>query len=318
LADTASGQFVRKCSMRLVPYCGLLLARALLLTCGHTLRGRDIPGPPVVDGVKNALQTSTASSKISALKVKSVFASNSAQAAAAQANTARIHIEELYVKTKNVMPELNAIKKVAKAQASAANDASKDTQNSYKAMEKQMKSVTENSKLLAVQEVKKLLKKKYHELSDWRHKVLVNPWEQGQVASAKAAIPYFKTMGSFAGSMAIYGLEAGAMKSAAASDLANSKSLAAGVEAKREAGDVIGAAQDQEMANALKIQSGQLAARGSTLDSQIASMKNVVPQYAAAAHGAAWNAEYAANPDGLPPPPVDPNFAFTPAPPKLG
>jgi len=288
----------------------LLLANAVLLACGHTLRGRDIPGPPDVDPVKHELQMGTAAAKISALKVKSVFAANSAQAAAAQANTARIHVEELYVKTKAVMPELNAIKKAAKTQAAQANAASKDTIKSYKAMEKQMSKVTEDSKLLAVKEVKKLLKQKYHELSDWRHKVLANPWERGQVAATKAAVPYFKTMGAFAGSMAIYGLESGSMKSQASADAANAASLAAGVDAKRAGGDPIGAAQDQEMANALKIQSSQLAARASTLDGQASSMANVVPQYAAAAHGAAWNAEYAANPDGIPPPPIDPNFAY--------
>merc|ERR1719355_229567 len=107
-----------------------------------------------------------------------------------------------------------------------------------------MKPVVEDSKRLAVAEVKKLLKQKYNDLSAWRHQVLRNPWEQGQVAATKAAQPYFKMMGNFAGTMATYGLEAGAMKSAAASDAANSKSLAGGVEAKKAAGDDIGAAQD--------------------------------------------------------------------------
>lgn len=296
----------------------LLFGRAVQLACGHTLRGLDapeIPGPPLVDATKNNLQINTAAAKISALKVKSVFASNSAQAAAAQASTAQLNVEELYVKTKAVLPELNAIKKIARVQSKKANDASKDTIKSYKAMEKQMNKVTEDSKFLAVTEVKKLLKQKYHELSDWRHKVLTNPWEKGQVAAAKAAAPYFKTMGTFAGSMAAFGLEAGAMRSQAAADAANAKSLAGGVEAKKAAGDVINAAQDQQMAQALETQSGQLAARAATLDGQIASMKNVVPQYAGAAHMAAWNAEYGENPDGVPPPPVDPNFAFTPAPP---
>lgn len=302
-------------TMHLSTIASLLFARSALLACGLTIRGDDIPGPPEVDSVKNDLQINTAAAKISALRVKTVFASNSAQAAAAQASSARIQVEELYVKTKNIMPELKAIKKVAKSKAAEANAASKDTLASVKGMETQMKPVIENSKLLAVQMVKSLLKEKYAELSDWRHKVLRNPWAQGQVDATKAAAPYFKTMGTFAGSMAVYGLESGAMKSQSAADAANAKSLAGGVEAKREAGDLIGAAQDEEMATALSTQSQQLAARGATLDSQIASMKNVVPQYAAAARSAAWNAEYAANPDSVPPPPLDPNFAFTPAPP---
>jgi len=266
--------------------------------------------------VKHNLQINTAAAKISALKVKSVYATNSAQAAAAKAATAKLHVEELYVKTMNVMPELNAVKKLAQSQAARANEASKETHGFRKGMEKKVSEIMTDSKLLAVQAVKKLLKDKYNELSEWRHKVLANPWEQGQVAAAKAASPYFKTMGTFAGSMAAYGLEASTMAGQASADLANAKSLAGGVEAKKEAGDVIGAEQDAEMAKALEAQSGQLAARSATLKSQVASMQNVMPQYSGAAHVAAWNAEFTANPDQVPPPPVDPNFAFTPAPPK--
>jgi len=300
--------------MRVGLCCGLILAQVALLVSGNTLRGVDVPEPPAVVGAKNNLRINTAASKISALKVKSVFAANSAKAAAAEAAIAKLHVENLYVKTEAVMPALSAIKKVAQKQAESANSASKESVTSVKAMEKQMKQVTEDSKLLAVQQVKSLLRQKYGELSDWRHKVLANPWEKGQVQAAKAAAPYFKTMGAFAGSMAVYGLEASSMKGQAAADAANAKSLASGVEAKREAGDPIGAAQDQEMANALDMQSQQLAARASTLGGQIDSMKVAQGQYAGAAHMAAWNAEYATNPDSVPPPPVDPNFAFTPAP----
>jgi len=261
---------------------------------------------------KHNLQINTAANKISALKVKSVYAANSAQAAAAKAATAKLHVEEIYVKTMNVMPELKAVKKLAMSQSAKANAASKQTIGYRKTIEKKAPDIMTESKLLAVQEVKSLLKEKYNELSDWRHKVLTNPWEQGQVAAAKAAAPYFKTMGTFAGTMAGYGLEAGAMKSQAAADMANAKSLAGGVEAKLEAGDKIAAEQDREMAKAMEIQAGQLAARAGTLESQVGGMQNVVPQYSGAAAMAAWNAEGTANPDALPPPPVDPNFAFAP------
>jgi len=282
---------------------------------GHTLRGAEGNGPPPVGLEKHNMQINTAAAKISALKVKSLVAANGAQASAAKAATAKLHVEEIYVKTMNVMPELNAVKKLAKSQASKANAASKETIGFRKDMEKKVSKITTDSKLLAVQAVKSLLKEKYKELSEWRHKVLANPWEQGQVAGAKAAAPYFKTMGTFAGSMAAYGLEASSMKSAAASDAASAASLAGGVDAKKEAGDPIGAEQDRQMAAALKTQSQQLDARAATLTGQVASMQNVVPQYSGAAYGAAWAAEGAANPDQLPPPPTDPNFAFTPAPP---
>jgi len=304
--------------MRFILLWWLFFARVTLLVSGHTLRGwtrQDPLGPPAVGLEKHNMQINTAAAKISALKVKSMIAANGAQASAAKARTAKLKVEEIYVKTMNVMPELNAVKKIAKSQAAKANAASKETMGFRKDMAKQVKKITMDSKLLAVQAVKSLFKEKYKQLSEWRHKVLANPWEQGQVAAAKGAAPYFKTMGTFVGSMAGYGLEASSMKSAAASDAANAESLASGVDAKKEAGDPIGAEQDREMATALKTQSQQLAARASTLDSQIASMQNVVPQYAIAAGMKAWNAEGAANPDSVPPPPVDPNFAFTPAPP---
>merc|ERR1719502_1754784 len=100
------------------------------------------------------------------------------------------------------------------------------------------------------------------------------------------------------------------MRSQSAADAASAKSLAAGVAAKQEAGDVVAAAQDLQMAKALEAQSHQLAARASTLDGQASEMRNVIPEYAKGAQVASWNAMYAANPDSVPPPPVNPNFAF--------
>lgn len=260
--------------------------------------------------VKHELQLDTAAAKISALKVKSVFAANTAQADAAEANTQRMKAEEVYMKTVEVVPELNSIKKYAQDMDASANEAMQEAEASAKRIEGDLKDVEEKSKLLAVQREKALLKEKFKDLSDWREKVLRNPWEQGQVAAAKAAAPYFKSMGSFAGSMASYGLEAGAMRSQSAADAQNAKALAAGVDAKQEAGDVISAEQDREMAKALQTQSKQLADRAVTLDGAVTDMNNVVPQYAQAAQMASWNAEFQANPDGVPPPPVDPNFAF--------
>lgn len=279
--------------------------------CGHQfLEARDVPGPPLVDQTVHRLQTGTSAAKISMLKSKAVLASHTAQAAAAQAATQKLKAEEIYVKTKLVLPELMAIKKTAKSQAQSAVDASKESVGAMKAMKKEMKTIKQQSQILAVQEVKVLLKQKYHQLSEWRHKVLTNPWEKSQVAVQKAAKPYFQMMGKFGASMAAYGLEAGNMKSQAAADAANAKALMAGVKAKRDAGDTVAAAQDQQMANALETQSKQLAARGATLEGQAAEMRNVMPEYAKGAQMAAWSAQHQVNPDQVPPPPVNPNFAY--------
>jgi len=292
-------------------------ALALLLAqfvCGTKLRGVNYDPPPV-DQVKFNVQMNTASAKLTALKVKSVLAANNAQAAAAQARAEKLHIEQLYVQTYQVLPELAAITQAAKSQAAQANEASKATIAMMKQLQKDAKAIPDLAKQLAVEEVKSLLKEKYSQLDDWRNKVLTNPWAAGQVAATKAAQPYFKMMGNFGASITAYNLEAGTMRSQAGGDAANSKALAAGVQGKKDSGDVIGAAQDQEMANALKTQSQQLTARAGALDSAASQMHSVMPEYSNSARLAAWNAEYAANPDGIPPPPVDPNFAYTPPPP---
>jgi hypothetical protein len=292
-------------------------ALALLLAplaCGTKLRGVNYDPPPI-DPVKYVLQVNTGVERVAALRVKSVLAANNAQAAAAQARAEKLHLEQLYVQTYQVLPELDAIQKAAQLQAADANEASKSTIAVMKQLQKDVKPIPELAKQLAVEQVKQLFKEKYTQLDDWRNKVLSTPWEKGQVAATKAAQPYFKMMGNFAASMGAYNLEAGAMRSQAAGDAANAKALADGVEDKKNAGDVIGAAQDQEMATALKTQSQQLAARAGALEADASQMHGVLPEYGNAARLAAWNAEYSANPDGLPPPPANPNFAYTPPPP---
>lgn len=302
-----------------------LFAQIALLTCGHQLREPEKEGevpeaaapappsnllPPSVDSVTYGLQRDTAKGKISALKTKTVFAANTAQASAAEASVQKMKAEEVYMHTMEVGPELSAIQKYATSQADLASEASKESEGALKNIEKASKSLEEESKQYAVQEVKTMLRGKYDELSDWRNKVLTVPYEDGRVAATKAAAPYFDYAGKFAASIGAYDLEAGSMRSQAATDAANSKDLAAGVDAKMESGDVVAAWQDREMAAALATQSKQLADRAATLNGQAAEMRNAAPQYGAAAHSAAISAEYAANPDGVPPPPVDPNFAF--------
>jgi len=287
----------------------VVITRVALLASGHQLRQTpsDIPeaNPAVHDTTRD-----TAASKISVFRVKANLAANTAQSAAAQAATQKLKAEEIYVKTKNIMPELEAVMAVAKDQAKSAQEAGAESSKGMTSIEKSVKRIKNDAKLLAVEGVKKMMKDQYNNLSAWRHGVLNNPWAKGQVAATKAAAPYFQMMGKFGGTVAAYNLEASTMSSQSAADAANAKSLAAGVKAKEDAGDKIGAYSDQTMADALKVQSAQLAARAGSLAGQAADMTNTMPQYANGAHMAAWAAEFAANPDGVPPPPVDPNFAY--------
>jgi hypothetical protein len=295
----------------LVPFG--LLGSVLPLAIGLHLRDPlDFTTPPRVDTEKLEIQTSTVATKLSALRVRSSNAANTAQAAAAQAVADKLKAEEIWMNIAYVKPELDAIQNRTQLHATQAAESAVTSQEAVANMTEQLKNVTEGSKLLAVQEVKVMLKEKSKALSEWRHSVLSNPWQRGQEAAAKAALPYSKMMGQFGQAMGAFGMEAQSMRSQATADAANAAELRSGVDAKNKVGDVIEAAQDYTMADALSTQSRQLSERASTLDAQISTMQGQLPAYSSAAHMASWNAVYAANPDGIPPPPVDPNFAFSP------
>merc|ERR1719387_1727463 len=93
--------------------------------------------------------------------------------------------------------------------------------------------------------------------------------------------------------------------------------LAGGAQGRQDGGDVIGANQDLNTAVGLKKSSQKYAAGAAALHSEANNMNKMIAEYVAAGHLAAWHAAYKADPDVLPPPPVDPNIAFTPPPPAL-
>merc|ERR1719326_2127411 len=67
----------------------------------------------------------------------------------------------------------------------------------------------------------------------------------------------------------------------------------------------------------MKSTSAKFAGAANALHAQANQMNRIIAEYIAAGHMAAWHAAYAADPDALPPPPVNPNYAFTPPPPAL-
>merc|ERR1719321_1650808 len=70
-------------------------------------------------------------------------------------------------------------------------------------------------------------------------------------------------------------------------------------------------------ASAMKKTSAKFAGAANALHAEANQMNRLIAEYVAAGHQAAWMAAYKADPDALPPPPTNPNYAFTPPPPAL-
>jgi len=269
--------------------------------------------PPAVDMVVHGGELRWAKEKVKALQAKTALAASSAEAAAAEASTAPLRIEALRVQTTAVRPEIAMSQSIAEKAAQSATKASSDATSALKATEASVKGVVDDAKKLAVFEVQKMLRTKYHELKEWREKVLTDPFTRRKKAAAKAAEPYFKMVGAFKDRITAYNAGVASMTSRSQNAAAAADSVQAAAEAKEKSGDKIGAAQDYEMAKALKAESKSLDGQASSMSDSITNIeKSIIPEYMTAAHMAAWNAEYREDPDSLPPPPVNPNFAFAP------
>merc|ERR1719375_2118373 len=94
----------------------------------------------------------------------------------------------------------------------------------------------------------------------------------------------------------------------------SAQGIASGAQGRLNGGDSIGANQDIMTANAMRKTAGQLAGSSQALQAEADNMMKWIGEYTVAGHMAAWHAEYEADPDVIPPPPVNPNYAFTPPP----
>merc|ERR1719159_374148 len=98
--------------------------------------------------------------------------------------------------------------------------------------------------------------------------------------------------------------------------MGKANSMAAAAQGTLNGGDAITANQNMMTANAMRKTANGLAGSAQALQGEATAMNNWIGQYIADAHMAAWTAEYNSDPDDIPPPPVNPNYAFTPPPPS--
>jgi len=272
---------------------------------------------PTVSPTLDNLAQHTKDTKIAALKAKAVAAASRAQSAAAQASTMKIKTQQIVVQNKLKQPYLDDALAMANQ---ASKEAVADAKKAIAALEETRalsKVVIADAKRLAIAEVKSELTAKYNSLQEWREKVLANPYEKAQQAGLAAAKPYNDMIKKFYARIGQYQLEASNLMKKANGLASDAAGLAGGAQGRLDGGDKLGANQDLNTAVALKKSSAKYAAAASALHAEANKMNEMIATYVAAGHLAAWHAAYKADPDVLPPPPVNPNIAFTPPPPTL-
>lgn len=300
-------------AMRLLfPLWGLLLVSLAEAAASLVASNR---APPLVNGAIDSLQSGTSAAKIAALKAKAAAAVSRAQAAAALASTSEVHVEQLKMQNEKKKPQLADSLAVAKEATVEAVAAAKEAVAALAEVKAVAKTAVADARRLAVEEVKQELTNKYHQLEQWRSKVLDDPYTRAKKAGAKAAAPFNKMIKAYYGRIGQYQLVAGGMMSKANKLAAGAQSVAGGAQGRYNGGDTIGANQDIMTANAMRKQSAGLAGAANALQGEAKNMNQWIGQYIAAGHMAAWRAEYDADPDVIPPPPLNPDYAFTPPPP---
>merc|ERR1719387_2688755 len=288
----------------------LLVLFLAFAKCHAVLRG-----PPAVNLLLNDLASRAADAKIAAMKAKAVAAAARTQSAAAQASTAKLEAEKVEMENAMKNPELEDHLKMAEDAAKKAVAASKVAVGALKKTQEIAKTAVEEAKKMAIAEVQAELTRKYHELDEWRSKVLDSPYERAQRAGIEAAQPYNDMIKQFYARQGQYQDAAAKMMAKANSLAGGAAGLAGGAQGRLDGGDSIGANQDLFTATAMKGTSEKYASAASNLHSQASTMEKYIAEYVAAGHLAAWTEMYKTDPDALPPPPTDVNHAFTPAPP---
>jgi len=270
---------------------------------------------PQVNPLLDDLEAGNANAKIAALKAKAAASASRARSAAAQASTSQIHVEQIDMQNKMKKADLEDALVIATDAAKQAVQSSKEAVAALGEAKVLAKTAVADAKKLAVAEVKEMLAGKYHQLEEWRSKVLSNPYERAKKAGVAAAAPYYKGIQGLYKRIQDYQMEARNLMGQANAAAGNANSLSGGAQGKMDGGDPIGAKQDVENAKAMQAQGAALSGEANALEGQAQTMNNMIGNYIAAGHMAAWRAEYNADPDSLPPPPADPNRAFTPPPP---
>jgi len=268
--------------------------------------------PPRVEELTHTVLQDQIKAKIASLNARTDAALARQKEEVAEGNALRYKAEKMkYVteaQTEGIEYSLENAKENANVAITNAKKASTILENTKKDVATQL----EATKGLAHDAVLANLRKMYSELNEWKKKVLRDPYKEAQKAGAKAAEPYHKMISTLNSRITEYQVTARAMSDKANALANGAQDLAAQAGGKQSNGDAIGANQDLMTAQAMAAESQQLSGNAAALQGQASAMNKTIGDYLAHGHMAAWAAMYKVDPDGLPPPPRNPDASIPP------
>lgn len=291
----------------------LLLLSAFPAACGsHVSSSRT---QPLASFRSHALESGSAGAKIAGLRDRASAALSKAKAAQAIAESSALASEQVRMQALTTASELKDLSNQATAQADGAADASKETGNSLKAMEKAKQDTINLAGKLAVVRVKEMFLGKFKELASWRSSVLQDPHAKAAKEGPKAAEPYSRAFDTYYNQIQTYQAQARSMAHQSIEAHAEAGRIGDAAQDKVAIGDTIGSNQDLELARAMHAKGTNLADNAKALQASASEMNGMAGLYTWAAQVASERAAFQANPNRMPALHFDPNLAYAPPPP---
>lgn len=239
-------------------------------------------------------------------------ATATAAAAAEEATAAEERVEQLdltnQVQEARAQGALNRIQSEAQDAVGFTSEVAKTITEAKKIS----KEAVSKAEVLGQKAVEKMFESKYKSLDGWRKEVLTNNWENARQAGRKAFEPYVRVMDVANERSNKYKAASVSLSNVASSlaDQASKASLTAGM--KRMNGDTEGAAVLSGVAKGLRSHSQELKTYAENLGAESETLSKNAPTYMERGVMAAKRARYDANPEYLPPLPINPDFAYVP------
>lgn len=300
--------------------CGLLLATSV--QAGSADAGflqRDLKAKPTPDTQLMEDQSMEAAvdqrvnSSIDEYTSYVQMSQSQANAAAEEAQAAEARVEAMDVKTQILKADAKNAEGEAEVTVAEAEADLKRAEGTIKAAQEWgAKDAIDKTKAAAQAGAQALFTNKYAMLDTWRKQVLGNHWEDARYASVKAMEPYQHAMETETAKATDYEASAKALQDASAvlKDEAGAVSAAAGE--MRMGGDLHGARETGEVAKSIRAHSQALKSYAESVSSEAKKLSAQAPIYLTDGMMAATRARYDANPEALPPLPMDPGFSYIP------
>jgi len=273
--------------------------------------------PLLVNPRADSLETGSVGAKISGSRKRAVASLVRAQSAQARSNALEMYVEQVKLESESKTAILQDMASQATSQSTQAEAKSGQAVKAFKKMKSTEKSTIADARKLAVEEVQKLFSGSFKELGPWRTEVLRDTNKDANLKAAKAAAPYERMTNIFTDRIQGFLGQARSSAMQANEDFKESKVMAADAQRRMEGGDIIGANQELQQARSMQEKSQAMSERAKYLQATANTMNGQRSLYMSAAAAATNRARYDADPNSLPPLPLDPNTAYTPQPPAI-